>query len=263
MKRILIVAHPDDEILFFSSVLENIDKVIVCFGASKNKAITKGREVLQAQYPLSNIEWLNLDESDVWDASNWNKPVITSRGISVNRDEASYRETFDNLCEIFKTKLTTYDVVYTHNPWGEYGHEEHVSVFNAVLSSVRGSNKKLFISCYVSDRSQKLFSMQRHLLQGEIQQGTVPKKLCSQIKSLYIECNCWTWDDNYEWPNSEIFAEVMTDSSSCVESNYTLTADPPAMFFSRSFKQSLTKKIASKVLSKSMKDIIKRMIYSR
>jgi LmbE family N-acetylglucosaminyl deacetylase len=263
MKKVLIVAHPDDEILFFSSLLEDIDKVIVCYGASNTRAVTKGREVLQAQYPLSNIEWLNLDESDVWDASDWNKPMITSYGLSVNRNKARYRETFDNLCEIFKTKLDSYDVVYTHNPWGEYGHEEHVSLFHAVLSSVRGCNKKLFVSCYASDRSQQLFLMQRHLLQGEIQKRPVPTELCHQIKSLYVKCNCWTWTDTYEWPNSEIFAEVMIESPSRVISKHALTAVVPIMFLSWSFKQSFTKRIASKVLPKSIKSIIKRTIYSR
>ena len=263
MKRILIVAHPDDEILFFSSILENIEKVIVCFSGSKSKVITDGREALKSQYPLSNIEWLNLDESDVYGASDWKKPVIADRGIRVSRDEVSYRETFDNLIEIFKIKLISYDVVYTHNPWGEYGHEEHVSVFNAVLNSVRGYDKKVFVSCYLSDRSQKLFLMQSHLLLGEIQSGIIPKELCARLKRLYIDCNCWTWDDDYEWPNWEIFAEIMTDSPTRVDTNHTLTAYPPVMLFSRSFRQTLAKKLASKVLSKSLKNIIKRKLYSR
>ena len=44
MKRIIIVAHPDDEILFFSSLLKTVDKIVVCFGPSKNQTLSKGRE---------------------------------------------------------------------------------------------------------------------------------------------------------------------------------------------------------------------------
>lgn len=260
MKKVLIVAHPDDEILFFSSLLEDLDKVIVCYGASNTRAVTKGREALQTQYPLSNIEWLNLDESDVWDAADWRRPIITNYGLSVNRNKARYRKAFDRLCDIFKTKLDSYDVVYTHNPWGEYGHEEHVSVFHAVLSSMRGCNKRLFVSCYASDRSQLLFLMQRHLLQGEVQTRAIPKELCLNIKSLYVKCNCWTWDDSYEWPNSEIFTEVMIHSNQFSAGKHVFTSAVPIMFLSRSFKRSFTKRIASQILPKFLKSIIRRAL---
>ena len=55
-KKILIVAHPDDEVLFFSSILKDVDKVIVCFGPSDDEIISKGRKLLQQYYPLQNIE---------------------------------------------------------------------------------------------------------------------------------------------------------------------------------------------------------------
>ena len=66
MKRIIIVAHPDDEILFFSSLLNTVDKIVVCFGPSKNQTLSKGREKLKSQYPLSSVQWLNIHQSDTY-----------------------------------------------------------------------------------------------------------------------------------------------------------------------------------------------------
>ena len=64
MKKAIVVAHPDDEILFFSSIIETVDKIIVCFGPSSSKKVTDGRKLLQSRYPLKNIEWLNVQESN-------------------------------------------------------------------------------------------------------------------------------------------------------------------------------------------------------
>ena len=77
MKKVLVVAHPDDEVLFFSSIIEKVDAVIVCFGPSSNQKVTDGRRLLQNRYPLQHIEWLNIQESDVYLSANWNRPRLT------------------------------------------------------------------------------------------------------------------------------------------------------------------------------------------
>ena len=49
---IVIVAHPDDEILFFSSLLAKARKVLICFGPSYDKVISSGRRALKKDFPL-------------------------------------------------------------------------------------------------------------------------------------------------------------------------------------------------------------------
>ena len=116
MKRVIIVAHPDDEILFFSSLLNKVDKIIVCFGPSKNQTVSKGREKLQSQYPLSKVQWLNMQESDTCLSANWNNPVVTDAGLKVRLNKEEYRENFKKLVNNFESILDEYDEIYTHNP---------------------------------------------------------------------------------------------------------------------------------------------------
>jgi len=48
----VVVAHPDDEIIFFSSVLKNSSQTIICFSSSEDKDITTGRQNIKNQIPL-------------------------------------------------------------------------------------------------------------------------------------------------------------------------------------------------------------------
>ena len=92
MKKAIVVAHPDDEILFFSSVIEAVDEIIICFGPSSSKAVNDGRKRVQGRYPLKNIEWLNLEESNVLLSANWNNPKLTDDGILVHRNQRKYQK---------------------------------------------------------------------------------------------------------------------------------------------------------------------------
>jgi len=51
----IIVAHPDDEIIFFSSILKSASKIIFCFGPAQDKIVSSGREKIKKKLPLNNI----------------------------------------------------------------------------------------------------------------------------------------------------------------------------------------------------------------
>ena len=263
MKRVIIVAHPDDEILFFSSLLNKVDKIIVCFGPSKNQTVSKGREKLQSQYPLSKVQWLNMQESDTYLSANWNNPVVTDAGLKVRRNKEEYRENFKKLVNNFESILDEYDEIYTHNPWGEYGNEEHVSVFNAVCSTIGERDTNVYVSSYVSDRSSILFNVQKQLLESNIIIGKIPRDLCVRIKDLYINTECWTWANDYEWPQSEIFIKVNTLTSQIKKQENVPTSNPPTMMFTRSFKRNILRQMVSRVLSAGLKKRIKLILKIR
>jgi len=258
-KKILIVAHPDDEVLFFSSILKDVNKIIVCFGPSNDENVSEGRKLLQQHYPLQNIEWLNLNESNVLLTSNWNNPCITKEGVEVNKNKNQYVKNFEKLCIILNEKIKPYEIIYTHNPWGEYGHEEHVTVFNTVLSLFPQNNKKLFVSCYVSDLSKKLFLKRKYLLDNNLEIGIVPQKLCDDLKTLYLKYNCWTWKSDYRWPKSEIFANIKISQSSCLKDERLFTVDPPILMFSYTFRPKLFTKLLPKKIITIIKIILSKV----
>ena len=61
-KSVLVLAHPDDEILFSLSIVQKVSLIIICFGACDDKKITEGRKDLIKDFPLKNIIFLNIPE---------------------------------------------------------------------------------------------------------------------------------------------------------------------------------------------------------
>ena len=57
----IVVAHPDDEILWASSIIKNAKKVIICFGKTSSLTISKGRIGFSLKAP-KNFYFLNVPE---------------------------------------------------------------------------------------------------------------------------------------------------------------------------------------------------------
>ena len=99
--------------------------------------------------------------------------------------------------------------IVTHNPWGEYGHEEHILVYKVVKDISSELNLNILVSGYVSNRS--LYLMHNHI--GEIGDKYFYKEpdhmMGAVLKQFYQNCNCWTMPDDYQWPPYEIFYEIV------------------------------------------------------
>ena len=55
-KSIIVSAHPDDEILWFSSIAEKVDKIVFCFSdCDSHPDWSTGREKSLSEYPIKNI----------------------------------------------------------------------------------------------------------------------------------------------------------------------------------------------------------------
>src|SRR5258708_39334230 len=82
----LVVAHPDDEILWFSGVLGEVDRIIICFLSSYgNPQIGPARARVRDRYPLKNVTWLELTDPRSFLSADWRRPEITAFGLNVRR----------------------------------------------------------------------------------------------------------------------------------------------------------------------------------
>ena len=169
--KILIVAHPDDEALWF--VPSNFDKIIIVFCDRHDKPLAgDARRMALFEHPLKDrIINLNVPESGYWK----DKRRILQFEASKSRSRIKLEELRRSLA------VTT---VFTHNSTGEYGHDDHILVHNVCKEVFRGE-----IYCPV-------FDLHKY---AELQQ-TVDQDLYQKIKTVYAKYRVWTWRDDYVMP---------------------------------------------------------------
>ena len=210
----LVVAHPDDEVLWFSSVLEHVEQVIICFlEFPPQPALGTARRASLSAYPLNTAECLEIDESQSFDDRNWRDPMETAYGVKITRHRQAstrYEQNYSILVTCLRERLKNCRNVFTHNPWGEYGHEEHVQVYRAIEFLQRELGFRIWFSNYCGNRSAKL--MLAWLAERKMEHVTLPtnRALSHQIANLYKRHGCWTWFDDYNPPSEESFLRDIT-----------------------------------------------------
>jgi len=208
-KAVLVSAHPDDEILWFSSIIDKVEEVVMCFlDCASKPQISIGRTTALSNYPINNITNLNIEESEVFNYHNWINPKITEFGMEIiNRKnpEKKYENNYNKLKYYLRNKLKNYDNVITHNPWGEYGNEEHVQVYRVIKSLHSDFGFNIWFSNYCSNKSLSLMLKYLASLDSEYYARRTNKKLSKIIKELYQSNECWTWYEDWEWFDEEAF----------------------------------------------------------
>ena len=121
----VVVAHPDDEALWLSSVVTSVERIVFGFGAVfDDPGRSQARRQAVAALPLSGIVNLEIPESGVHWKSYQTQPELTLSGVRIS--ESAVRERYESnyarLLEGLRASLTGCRDVFTHNPWGEYGH---------------------------------------------------------------------------------------------------------------------------------------------
>lgn len=210
----IVVAHPDDEVLWMSSLVAKAEKVVICFGDIPSRpAMSERRRAAVAALPHPGIEFLDLSESEVFSSAQWPEPAETPFGLETKRrpysmagyDDSRYRNNYLRLVERFTATLRGFDSVVTHNPWGEYGHEEHVQVFRAVEATSRELGFAVWVSCYVGNKTLQL--MRRHLHRLGTQTPLLPTdaETYAAFRDIYHREGVWTWSPTYPLPACEVF----------------------------------------------------------
>ncbi len=205
----VVVAHPDDEILWASSILENADKIIICFNnLPSNNKLSSSRSKLQLKYPLRNAYFLNIDEASVNSQKVYfEKKYETIYGIKGKKNQNEYKKSFLELTNSLANYLSNIDTVYTHSPWGEYGNVDHIQIFNVIKNLSEIYSYKIFIFGSFAAKNYEYMKSKISLITSS-QKFPVNKSIYQSIKKLYIKCNCWTWDKNYNLNDYDIFFEI-------------------------------------------------------
>lgn len=209
----IVVAHPDDEVLWFNSVLSGASKIIICYGDLDGDIdLGSNRRKVMASYPLDSLYFLDLPEGGFYNKTNWENPRCSSVGVmlKLKEDQCRYRNNFNILIDKLSPLLSDIDCVFTHNPWGEYGHEDHVQIFHVINSLLLSkSGGSMFVPSVFSEKSYSLRSKHVGANQfAKIQQHSNPV-LAYELKHLYCINNCWTWHQDWSPTTQEEFISFM------------------------------------------------------
>lgn len=139
-KKLMIVAHPDDETIFAGNTLwrDNGWKVI---------SVTGGDNYIRKKEFDMVMDKIMNRVSEVWDFND-------------DLNEEFPEELSKRLASVIRNGK--YDIVATHNPDGEYGHIQHKSLFNIVSKIV--PHNKLYVFGQGEELSKEDMEMKMELL---------------------------------------------------------------------------------------------------
>jgi len=201
------VAHPDDEVLWLSSVVAAADRLVFCFGdpfEKPRKAAARQRAV--AALPFAGIIELGITESGAKFSADWAHPRLTPTGIEITEAGARgrYEFNFQKLIDGLRPVLAGCHEVYTHNPWGEYGHTEHIQIYRAVTALQSELGFTIWFSNYVGVASWVLAQQcSRAPCWTECRKVTPDVATARKAMRVYRRCGAWTWTPWHRWPAHE------------------------------------------------------------
>lgn len=190
----IVAAHPDDEILWFGSLVPRVGRIIICYGPVSTipERAAQRRRALAA-YPFNTVEFLDLPEPGLGAA---------------DEPEPHFALLLDRLAGA----LRGVDTVFTHSPWGEYGHLDHLRA-NAAVNALQGNlDFSTYITSYVA--RHRLLEFNEALEQGieETLSFPIDRAVVEKIAELYKTTGCWTWARRWGWPEIEHFLRLGDNS---------------------------------------------------
>jgi LmbE family N-acetylglucosaminyl deacetylase len=207
---LVVVAHPDDEILWLLPALERATLTIATFAYEPwNEPLTRARERVRGEFPRP-FEFLPLESARVFRKSDWESRRPTPYGVElldtcspVERER--YVSNYERLLELLEPHVAASSEIYTHNPWGEYGHEEHVQVWRAVALLAQRHHTTVWVWDGPGDRlllarGMRLRADHYTPLPSELRSVELARDLdrFRELKRLYLEHGAWTRGPKHE-----------------------------------------------------------------
>ena len=208
-RSVVVAAHPDDEILWLSAALAYARPAVLCFGAPfgrPEKAAARQRAV--AELGLAHLTDLALPEAGVRKLVDWSRSELTPTGMAIADapGQARYDANFGRLLAGLRPLMAGASDVYTHNPWGEYGHPEHVQVHRAVAALRTELGFTLWFSNYVAPLSWGLAQrLGAEPCWAEKRAVRPDLPLARRLRRVYLHHGVWTWSRLHRWPPEETF----------------------------------------------------------
>jgi LmbE family N-acetylglucosaminyl deacetylase len=203
-KAAIVVAHPDDEVLWFSSLTAKVERIVMCYGPNpKVTERAEQRRNVVRTYPIRTVQFLDLPEPGLWRGRTLGS-VQEELARSAQEDPMYYNLVIDRLAAALQGMST----VFVHNPWGEYGHDDHRRLY-AVVNALRHQvNFSVYVPSYVERRALGLMAATLEEGISDTQTFPVDRTEIDPIVELYRSNCCWTWSTKWGWPKEEHFFRI-------------------------------------------------------
>ena len=173
---------------------------------SKTRARLRRGDRRSPQLPFAGIIELRVPESGARFSADWTHPRLTPAGIEISDAAARtrYEANFQKLVDGLRPVLAGCREVYTHSPWGEYGHTEHIQVYRAVTALQSELGYTIWFPNYVGAASWVL-ARQSSRLSCWTERRNVAPDLATARKAMrvYRRSGAWTWTPWHRWPAHE------------------------------------------------------------
>lgn len=169
----MLIAHPDDEVIFGFGILPYTKKIICCSNDISNLSHPRWKNrhlAIKEIGKLLNIEIICLD---------YNSNFYLQQPKELTK--------FINNIKSFIHEEQT---LFTHNFWGEYGHPDHILIHNIA----KENKKELLVSdIWIKTRHIKFIPFDKPTLTDYLE-VTNDLSLYKKCKSIYNKYHCWTWN---------------------------------------------------------------------
>ena len=203
----VVVAHPDDEALWLSSAVAAADRIVFCFGdLFERPKMSAARRQAVAALSLPGLVDLALPESGGGFAVDWTHPRLTEAGIAISEPAARkrYETNYARLVDALRPVLAACGTVFTHNPWGEYGHAEHIQVYRAVAALQAELGYTIWFSNYAGPASWPLArQLAAQPIWAENRAVRPDIDMARRLMRIYRRHGAWTWTRAHVWPAEE------------------------------------------------------------
>jgi len=201
----VVAAHPDDEVLWFASLVPRVSRIVLCYGMQAAGTLRAERRRVVEDYPYRSVDFFDLIQPGSYKGAIWPNPVLGSMGLELAIPSPLHERSFSEVVARLRRSLTGMTTVFTHNPWGEYGHEEHTLVYAAVNSLRLECGFELYVSSYVGVAMLDLCRQVINEGINDVHQQRIDATAAAMLADLYREHGAWTWFQTWDWPGKESF----------------------------------------------------------